>query len=75
MPEPSAAAQASLRGCRVLVARPQAQSAELITRLVDAGAEARALPLLEIAPDATDPRTGEAYVAPEGDVVRTDDVL
>ncbi len=33
------------------------------------------VPLLEIAPDATDPRTGEAYVAPEGDVVRTDDVL
>ncbi len=33
------------------------------------------VPLLEVAPDATDPRTGEAYVAPEGDVVRTDDVL
>lgn len=33
------------------------------------------VPLLEIAPDATDPRTGEAYVAPAGDVVRTDDVL
>lgn len=33
------------------------------------------VPLLEIAPDARDPGTGEAYVAPEGDVVRTDDVL
>jgi len=33
------------------------------------------VPMLEIAPDARDPRTGEAYVAPEGDVVRTDDVL
>lgn len=33
------------------------------------------VPLLEVAPDARDPRTGEAYVAPQGDVVRTDDVL
>jgi 2-amino-4-hydroxy-6-hydroxymethyldihydropteridine diphosphokinase len=31
------------------------------------------VPLLEVAPDARDPRTGEPYVAPQGDVVRTDD--
>lgn len=59
MPDEAAAAQASLRGCRVLVARPQAQSAELITRLVAAGAEARALPLLEIAAVA-DPSAARA---------------
>ena len=33
------------------------------------------VPLLEVAPDARDPRTGEPYVAPPGDVVMTDDVL
>jgi 2-amino-4-hydroxy-6-hydroxymethyldihydropteridine diphosphokinase len=33
------------------------------------------VPLLEVAPDATDPRTGEGYAAPPGDVRRTDDVL
>jgi 2-amino-4-hydroxy-6-hydroxymethyldihydropteridine diphosphokinase len=33
------------------------------------------VPLLEVAPDARDPRTGEAYVAPAGDVVRTDELL
>jgi len=33
------------------------------------------VPLLDVAPDATDPRTGEAYVAPAGDVALTADVL
>jgi 2-amino-4-hydroxy-6-hydroxymethyldihydropteridine diphosphokinase len=33
------------------------------------------VPLLEIAPAARDPRTGEAYSAPPGDVRRTDEVL
>jgi len=33
------------------------------------------VPLLEVAPDARDPRTGEAYVAPHGAVKRTADVL
>ena len=33
------------------------------------------LPMLEVAPDARDPRSGAAYVAPHGDVWRTDDVL
>jgi 2-amino-4-hydroxy-6-hydroxymethyldihydropteridine diphosphokinase len=32
-------------------------------------------PLLEVRPDARDPATGEVYVAPPGDVVRTDEVL
>jgi len=32
-------------------------------------------PLLEVAPDARDPRTGEPYAAPPGDVRRMDDVL
>jgi 2-amino-4-hydroxy-6-hydroxymethyldihydropteridine diphosphokinase len=32
-------------------------------------------PLLEVRPDARDPATGEAYVVPPGDVVRTDEVL
>jgi 2-amino-4-hydroxy-6-hydroxymethyldihydropteridine diphosphokinase len=33
------------------------------------------VPLLEVVPDARDPRTGEHYVAPAGDVRITDDVL
>ena len=33
------------------------------------------VPLLEVAPQARDPRTKDAYVAPEGDVRRTDDLL
>ena len=33
------------------------------------------VPLLEVAPDARDPRTGERYVAPAGDVRRTDEAL
>ena len=33
------------------------------------------VPLLDVVPDAREPRTGEAYVVPEGDVRRTDDVL
>jgi 2-amino-4-hydroxy-6-hydroxymethyldihydropteridine diphosphokinase len=33
------------------------------------------VPLLEVAPGARDPATGEPFVAPPGDVVRTDDVL
>jgi 2-amino-4-hydroxy-6-hydroxymethyldihydropteridine diphosphokinase len=33
------------------------------------------VPLLEVAPDARDPRTGERYVAPAGDVRRTDVAL
>jgi 2-amino-4-hydroxy-6-hydroxymethyldihydropteridine diphosphokinase len=33
------------------------------------------VPLLEVVPDACDPRTGERYVAPAGDVRVTDDVL
>jgi 2-amino-4-hydroxy-6-hydroxymethyldihydropteridine diphosphokinase len=33
------------------------------------------VPLLEVVPDARDPRTRDTYVAPEGDVRRTDDVL
>ena len=33
------------------------------------------VPLLEVAADARDPRTGEPYVAPPGDVRRTEDVL
>ena len=33
------------------------------------------VPLLEVAPDARDPRTGESYGVAQGDVVRTDDVL
>lgn len=33
------------------------------------------VPLLEVAPDAREPHTGDAYVAPAGDVRRTDDVL
>jgi 2-amino-4-hydroxy-6-hydroxymethyldihydropteridine diphosphokinase len=33
------------------------------------------VPLLEVAPDARDPRTGEAYVAPPGDVRRMDDAV
>ena len=32
-------------------------------------------PMLEVAPDARDPRTGRAYVVPAGDVRATDDVL
>jgi len=32
-------------------------------------------PMLELVPDATDPRTGERYVAPPGDVRITEDVL
>jgi len=32
-------------------------------------------PMLEVAPDARDPRTGAAYAVPPGDVRRTDDVL
>jgi 2-amino-4-hydroxy-6-hydroxymethyldihydropteridine diphosphokinase len=32
-------------------------------------------PLLEVRPDARDPATGERYVVPPGDVVRTGDVL
>lgn len=59
MPEPAPGAPASLRGARVLVARPRAQSAELIAKLLAAGAEARALPLLEIAPVA-DPAAARA---------------
>lgn len=59
MPEPAAAAAASLRGCRVLVARPAAQSSGLIGLLQAAGAEARALPLIEIAPVA-DPAAARA---------------
>jgi 2-amino-4-hydroxy-6-hydroxymethyldihydropteridine diphosphokinase len=33
------------------------------------------VPLLEVAPEARDPKTGEPYVAPPGDVRRTDEVL
>ena len=33
------------------------------------------VPMLEVVPDAHDPRTREAYVAPAGDITRTDDVL
>jgi 2-amino-4-hydroxy-6-hydroxymethyldihydropteridine diphosphokinase len=33
------------------------------------------VPLLEIVPDARDPRTGERYVAPPGDVWPTDETL
>jgi 2-amino-4-hydroxy-6-hydroxymethyldihydropteridine diphosphokinase len=33
------------------------------------------VPLLEVAPDARDPRTGESYVAPPGDVRWTEDLL
>jgi 2-amino-4-hydroxy-6-hydroxymethyldihydropteridine diphosphokinase len=33
------------------------------------------VPLLEVVPDARDPRTGQIYVAPPGDVTRTTDVL
>jgi 2-amino-4-hydroxy-6-hydroxymethyldihydropteridine diphosphokinase len=32
-------------------------------------------PLLEVRPDARDPATGEVYVAPPGDIVRTDEIL
>jgi 2-amino-4-hydroxy-6-hydroxymethyldihydropteridine diphosphokinase len=32
-------------------------------------------PLLELVPDATDPRTGERYAVPPGDVRATSDVL
>lgn len=32
-------------------------------------------PLLDVAPDATDPRTGERYVVPEGEVRDTGEVL
>jgi len=32
-------------------------------------------PMLELVPDARDPRTGERYVVPEGDVHATGDVL
>jgi 2-amino-4-hydroxy-6-hydroxymethyldihydropteridine diphosphokinase len=32
-------------------------------------------PLLEVRPDARDPATGDGYVVPPGDVVRTGDVL
>lgn len=33
------------------------------------------VPLLEVVPDARDPRTGDPYVAPPGDVRRTEDLL
>jgi 2-amino-4-hydroxy-6-hydroxymethyldihydropteridine diphosphokinase len=33
------------------------------------------VPMLEIVPDAGDPRTGERYVVPRGEVRATDDVL
>ncbi|HEY3815756.1 MAG TPA: 2-amino-4-hydroxy-6-hydroxymethyldihydropteridine diphosphokinase [Polyangiaceae bacterium] len=33
------------------------------------------VPLLEVAPDARDPRTGQGYVAPPGRVRRTEEVL
>jgi 2-amino-4-hydroxy-6-hydroxymethyldihydropteridine diphosphokinase len=33
------------------------------------------VPMLEVAPGARDPRTGEAYVAPEGDVRRLEERL
>jgi 2-amino-4-hydroxy-6-hydroxymethyldihydropteridine diphosphokinase len=33
------------------------------------------VPMLELVPDATDPRTGERYVVPPGDVRATGDVL
>ena len=33
------------------------------------------VPLLEVAPDARDPRTGERYEAPPGDVRRAEDLL
>jgi 2-amino-4-hydroxy-6-hydroxymethyldihydropteridine diphosphokinase len=33
------------------------------------------VPMLELVPDATDPRTGERYVVPEGEVHATGDVL
>jgi 2-amino-4-hydroxy-6-hydroxymethyldihydropteridine diphosphokinase len=33
------------------------------------------LPMLEVAPDAADPRTGARYVAPPGDARRTEEVL
>ena len=33
------------------------------------------IPLLEVAPDARDPVTGEAYAVPEGEVRRTGEVL
>jgi 2-amino-4-hydroxy-6-hydroxymethyldihydropteridine diphosphokinase len=33
------------------------------------------LPLLELAPAACDPRTGESYVAPPGDLQATSDIL
>jgi 2-amino-4-hydroxy-6-hydroxymethyldihydropteridine diphosphokinase len=33
------------------------------------------VPLLELVPDARDPRTGRIYVAPPGEVTRTTDVL
>jgi 2-amino-4-hydroxy-6-hydroxymethyldihydropteridine diphosphokinase len=33
------------------------------------------VPLLELVPDARDPRTGERYVAPPGDVLATHDLL
>jgi 2-amino-4-hydroxy-6-hydroxymethyldihydropteridine diphosphokinase len=33
------------------------------------------VPLLELVPDARDPRTGEAYVVPPGDVRATSDIL
>jgi len=33
------------------------------------------VPLLEVAPDARDPRTGEPYEVPAGEVRRTDEVL
>jgi len=33
------------------------------------------VPFLELVPDACDPRTGERYAVPPGDVMRTNDVL
>ncbi len=33
------------------------------------------VPMLELVPDAADPRTGQRYVAPAGDVRATEDVL
>lgn len=33
------------------------------------------VPMLELVPDARDPRTGQAYAAPAGDMTRTRDLL